>query len=153
MVRIIDFSSVFEIGFAMGLILGVFAYIPLWERRIEALFKNMKISTEDAKESGAKVPVDIGAIAWAIGMYLNEFKLFVLLSCSVGTVVSLVMLLIGAYLPDAQMSGWWMGFILAVILIPTPVLMAIDWFKSEVAVDDFRDVLRSEEEEDQAGTK
>ena len=97
--------------------------------------------------------MDIGAIAWAIGMYLNEFKVLVLLSCSVGTVVSLVKLLIGAYLPNAQLSGWWMGFILAVVLIPTPVLMAIDWFKREVAVDDFHHVLRSEEEEDRGGTE
>lgn len=121
MITIINFSSVFEIGFALGLVLFVFSILPTREARMKKFYEDMKHLEAKTKERGKTFPASHWSIIQIVMAVYHSKVYSLFMFATISSTISFSLLLIVGFNPGAQIHWGLMVFVLIIAFVPISI--------------------------------
>jgi len=126
-VTLSNFSSVLEISFALNALLYIYDVLPARREQL----KELQARFDQAQERGRDAGLSEGNIYYPMGFVMGSLyrgqKLSLTPTSTIGSLMSLCLLLWASFLPQQQLNSWLMAVFLFMLLLPIPLFA---WYLS-----------------------
>lgn len=127
MVTLSNFSSVFEIAFAINALFYLFDLVPLFESKIHERFKVSKeLAKKKAEATNDHSCYPIGLV---IGSTYSPVASILKFTSIIFSMLSLSLLIFSGFYPNSQITPFWM-VILLLVLFSSPLFAVMNYSKA-----------------------